>query len=66
MYDSALRLAIVLGIFFGCLGIIEEAIYLAIAVFKAPLLAMAPVVLVACFLFFVGKMSPARQGHRDE
>jgi xanthine/uracil/vitamin C permease (AzgA family) len=66
MCDSAIRLAIVLGIFFGCLGLIEEAVYLSIAVFKAPLLAIVPVVLVAIFLVFVGKMSPARLGRRDE
>ncbi len=66
MSNSVIRLAILLGILLGCLGLIEEAVYLAIAVFKAPLLALVPVALVAIFLFFVGKMSPARLGRRDE
>jgi hypothetical protein len=66
MSDSIIRLTILLGIFFGCLGLIEEAVYLSIAVFKAPLLAVVPVALVAVFLVFVGKMSPARLHRRDE
>jgi hypothetical protein len=45
---------------------IEESIYLAIAVFKVPLLVVLPVGLVASFLVFVGKMSPVREGHRYE
>jgi hypothetical protein len=66
MSDAVIRLVILLGIFFGCLGIIEESIYLAIAVFKVPLLVIVPLGLVASFLVFVGKMSPAREGHRYE
>jgi hypothetical protein len=66
MCDAGIRLAILLGIFFGCLGMIEESIYLAIAVFKVPLLVIVPVGLVASFLDFVGKMSPVRQGHHYE
>ncbi len=66
MNDAVLRLAILLAIFLGCLGVIEESIYLAIAVFKVPLLAVVPVGLVAVFLIFVGKMSPRREGHRHE
>ena len=66
MRDSALRLTILLVIFFACLGLIEEAIYLSIAVFKQPLLAIVPVGLVAGFLVFVGKRSPTRAGRRYE
>jgi len=66
MYDAVIRLVILLGIFFGCLAMIEESIYLAIAVFKVPLLVILPVGLVASFLVFVGKMSPVREGHRYE
>jgi hypothetical protein len=66
MSDSIIRLAIVLAIFFGCLGLIEETVYLSVAVFKAPLLAIVPLALVAAFLAFVGKMSPARLHRRDE
>ena len=66
MGDVVIRLAILLGIFFGCLAVIEESIYLAIAVFKVPLLVIVPVGLVAGFLVFVGKMSPVREGRRYE
>ena len=66
MCDAAIRLAILLGIFFGCLAMIEESIYLAIAVFKVPLLVIVPVGLVVSFLVFVGEMSPVRKGHRYE
>jgi hypothetical protein len=66
MGDVVIRLAILLGIFFGCLAMIEESIYLAIAVFKIPLLGIVPIGLVVSFLIFVGKMSPTRQGHRYE
>jgi xanthine/uracil/vitamin C permease (AzgA family) len=50
----------------GLPRMIEESIYLAIAVFKVPLLVILPVGLVASFLVFVGKMSPVREGHRYE
>jgi hypothetical protein len=66
MCDAAIRLAVLLSIFFGCLAMIEESIYLAIAVFKVPLLVIVPVGLVTSFLVFVGKMSPVREGHRYE
>jgi hypothetical protein len=45
---------------------IGAEIYLSIAVFKLPLLAIVPVGLVASFLLFVGQMSPARQRRRYE
>ena len=62
MCEPALRLAILLIIFFGCLGAIEESIYLAIAVVKIPLLTIVPVGLVAGFLTFVGKRKLYRYG----
>jgi hypothetical protein len=60
-----------LGIFFGCLAMIGVALYFSIAVLKLPLLVIATVALFAgalgaLFLKFVGKMSPAREGHRYE
>jgi hypothetical protein len=66
MYDAVIRLTILLGILFGCLGMIGAEIYLAIAVFKLPLLAIVPLGLVAIFLLFVGQMSPVREGRRYE
>lgn len=71
MSDTVIRLAMLLGIFFGCLVMIAAALYLSIAVFKLPffVIVTAGVLasgLVALFLKFVGKMSPARQGHRYE
>jgi hypothetical protein len=44
----------------------EVSVYLAIAVFKVPLLVIVPIGLVASFLVFVGKMSPVREGRRYE
>jgi hypothetical protein len=60
-----------LGIFFGCLAMIGAALYLSIAVLKVPFLVIITVGvlasgLVALFLKFVGKMSPAREGHHHE
>jgi hypothetical protein len=51
--------------------VIGGTIYLVIAVFKLPLLAIVSVILgwgflVTSFLFFVGKMSPAREYRRYE
>ena len=66
MYDAVIRLVVLLVIVFGCLAMIGAEIYLSIAVFKLPLLAIVPVGLVASFLLFVGQMSPARQRRRYE
>jgi hypothetical protein len=66
MNDIVIRLAVLLGIVFGCLAMIAGEMYFAIAVFKIPLLAIVPVGLVVSFLVFVGKMSPVKEGHRYE
>jgi hypothetical protein len=71
MSDIVIRLAILLGIFFGWLAAIGESAYLAIVVFKLPLLIIVLVGLVASFLavsflFFVGNVSPVREGRRYE
>jgi hypothetical protein len=71
MSDTVIRLALLLGIFFGSLSMIGGAVFLAIAVFKVPLVVIALVglaasFLVAIFLGFVGQMSPVREGHRYE
>jgi hypothetical protein len=55
MSGPFLRLAILLAIFFACLGVIEVAIYLAVAVIKIPALALLPVAAVLAFLVFVGR-----------
>jgi hypothetical protein len=60
-----------LGILFSGLAMVGVALYLSIAVFKLPVLVIFTVAvlatgLVALFLKFVGKMSPAREGHRYE
>jgi hypothetical protein len=55
MCVPCLRLAILLAIVFLCVGVIEETIYLSIAVFNMPLLAVAPVAVVLGFLVFVGR-----------
>jgi hypothetical protein len=55
MSEPVLRLAILLAIFFTCLGVIELAMYLAIAVVDMPLLALAPVAAVLAFLVYVGR-----------
>jgi len=55
MSEPVLRLAILLAIFFSCLGAIELAMYLAIAVIKIPALALVPVAAVLAFLVFVGR-----------
>jgi hypothetical protein len=71
MSDTVIRLTILLGILFGSLAMIGVALYLSIAVLKFPLLVIVLVGvlasgLVALFLKFVGKMSPAREGHHHE
>lgn len=71
MSDTIIRLAIVLGLFFGFIVMTGGAIYLAIAVFKAPLFVVVSAgfvssLLVALFLDVVGKLSPVRAGRRYE
>jgi hypothetical protein len=62
MSEPFLRLAILLAIVFTCIALIEEAMYLAIAVFDMPLLALAPIAAVLAFLIYVGRHSaPATQ-----
>lgn len=53
--EPVLRLAILMAIFFSCLGAIEVAMYLAIAVIKVPALALVPIAAVLAFLVFVGR-----------
>jgi hypothetical protein len=55
MSEPAIRIAVLLAIIFTCLGMIELAIYLAVAVADMPLLALAPIAVVIGFLMFVGR-----------
>lgn len=57
MSEPFLRLAILLAIFLTCVAVIEEAMYLAIAVIDMPLLALAPLAAVVAFLIYVGRQS---------
>ncbi|WP_294538942.1 hypothetical protein [uncultured Rhodoblastus sp.] len=71
MSDIVIRLAILLGVCFGFLAALGESAYLAIAVFKLPLLVIVLAGLIASFLavsflFFVGNVSPVREGRRYE
>ncbi|SNB72282.1 hypothetical protein SAMN06265338_104304 [Rhodoblastus acidophilus] len=64
MSEPVLRLAVLLAIFFSCLAAIELAIYLSIAVFKLPLLALVPIAAVLAFLIFVGRRNLLRTHRR--
>jgi hypothetical protein len=64
MSEHVLRLVVLLAIFFACVAVIEEAMYLAIAVIDMPMLALAPIAAVLAFLIYVGRQSASATQRR--